>query len=291
MRTRKKNEQWGYIFLIPWFLFFLVFTVYPLIYGLIVSFYDYTLSRSVFVGLQNYREMFHDTAFFRSLRGTFLYAAIILPCTVVLSLWIANALSHHGSRFNAVTKAIFYLPSVTSQVALVVVWNFLFSPTFGLIAKLFQALGWTPISWFDNAGTAIPLMALLVLTYGLGQPIILYAAAINGIPSSYFEAARIDGATNRQVFFRITLPLLHSITTYILITSTIGALQIFAVPYLMTGGGPNHKTSTLLMIVYKSAFLNGNFGYASAIGIVLCLITAVIAVLQFRAMRRETIEY
>lgn len=277
--------------MLPWLLFFLVFTVYPFVYGFAVSFLDYTLTRQIFVGLSNYRSIFSDQAFFRSLGATFCYAGLLLPLTVGVSLWIANALSRMGKRMNAVAKAVFYLPTITSQVALVVVWNFLFAPSFGFVANLFRTLGLEPISFFDSASRAIPLLSVLILSYSLGQPIILYAAGIGGIPASYFEAARIDGANDRQVFWRVTLPMLRSVTTYILITTTIGTLQIFAVPYLMTGGGPNHTTSTLLMMVYKSAFISGSFGYASAIGVVLFLITALIAVAQFCAMRADSLEY
>lgn len=288
---RLRKEKWGYLFLIPWFCFFLVFTVYPFLYGFKVSFYDFTISRSRFIGLDNYIEAFGNQAFWRSLCATFQYAVVILPVTVIVSLWIAKVLSVRGKKLNAFSKAVFYLPAVTNQVTLVIVWNFLFSPTFGLVAGIFRTLGLTPVSWFDSPATAIPLLALLICTYGLGQPVILYTAAINGIPDCYFEAAKIDGATDNQIFFKVTLKLLHSTTTYILITSTIGMLQVFAVPYLMTNGGPNHRTSTLLMLVYTSAFQNGSFGYASAIGVVLFFITAAIAFLQFRLMRQETVEY
>ncbi len=288
---RLRKEKWGYLFLLPWFCFFMVFTIYPFLYGFRISFYDYRISRSKFIGVDNYIEAFSNEAFRRSILATFSYAVIILPVTIVVSLWIAKVLSARGRKWNAISKAVFYLPSVTNQVALVIVWNFLFSPTFGLVAALFKQLNLTPISWFDNPKTAIPLLALLICTYGLGQPVILYTAAINGIPDCYFEAARIDGATENQIFHKITLKLLHGTTAYILITSTIGMLQIFAVPYLMTGGGPGYKTSTLLMLVYTSAFQNGSFGYASAVGVILFCITAVIAVLQFRAMKQEAIEY
>lgn len=201
---------------------------------LMVSFYDYTISRLVFVGVSNYVQAFGSAPFWRSVCATFEYAVIILPVTVLVSLWISKVLSTRGKKINAFAKAVFYLPSVTNQVALVIVWNFLFSPAFGLVASIFRILKLDPISWFDSPVTAIPLLALLICTYGLGQPVILYTAAINGIPDCYFEAARIDGATENQIFFSITLRLLHGTTTYILITSTIGMLQIFAVPYLMT---------------------------------------------------------
>jgi multiple sugar transport system permease protein len=240
--------------------------------------------------LEIYREL-NVSTFLISIGVTVKFAVILIPFTVGLSLAVARILQDRGPRFNAITKAICYMPSITSQVAMVIVWAFVFGPTFGLLASIFKALKLTPISWFDNPQLSVPLMAFLILSYTLGQPIILYTAAMGSIPASYFEAAEIDGATRNQVFFKITMPLLHSTTTFVLITTTISMLQVFAVPYLLTNGGPSFRSSTLLLLVYQSAFTYGNFGYASAIGVFLFVVTAAIAALQFRLMKREAIEY
>ena len=161
---RLRKEKWGYLFLLPWFCFFIIFTVYPFLYGFKVSFYDYTISRLVFVGVSNYVQAFGSAPFWRSVCATFEYAVIILPVTVLVSLWISKVLSTRGKKINAFAKAVFYLPSVTNQVALVIVWNFLFSPAFGLVASIFRILKLDPISWFDSPVTAIPLLALLICT-------------------------------------------------------------------------------------------------------------------------------
>ncbi len=286
-----KKEMWGYIFLLPWFAFFAVFTAYPFCFGIYVSFTNYTLGAQDFIGLQNFKDILVDAAFFKSVLATFYYLILIAPGIIIVALWISKVLQYRGPKMNAFTKVAFYLPTVTSQVALVIVWNFLFAPSFGLIASIFINAGLPPISWFDNASLAIPMISFLVLAISLGQPIILYTAAINGIPDSYFEAAEIDGAKRNQVFFKITLPLLRATTTFIIITSTIALMQIFVVPYLMTGGGPEHRTSSLLLMIYRAAFALNKFGYASAIGVVFFMITAVLAALQFKLMKRENIEY
>ena len=286
-----KKEMWGYIFLIPWFAFFAVFTAYPFCFGIYVSFTNYTLGAQDFIGLKNYKDIFFDPAFFKSVVATFEYVLLILPSTVIVSLWVSKVLQYRGPKMNAFTKVAFYLPTVTSQVALVIVWQFLFAPSFGFIASLFVKAGLQPISWFDNANYAIPMISFLVVAISLGQPIILYTAAINGIPESYFEAAEIDGAKRNQVFFKITLPLLQATTTFIIITSTIALMQIFVVPYLMTGGGPEYRTSSLLLMIYRAAFGLNKFGYASAIGVIFFVITGILAAVQFKMMKRENIEY
>jgi len=286
-----KKKIWGYIFLLPWFVFFAVFTVYPFCFGIYVSFTNYTLGAQDFIGLQNFKAILADPAFMKSVVATLEYLLLIMPSTVIVSLWISKVLQYRGSKTNAFTKVAFYLPTVTSQVALVIVWNFLFAPSFGFIASIFTQLGLEPISWFSDPNLAIPLISFLVIAVSLGQPIILYTAAINGIPSSYFEAAEIDGAKRNPVFFKITLPLLQATTTFIIITSTIGLMQIFVVPYLMTGGGPEYRTSTLLLMIYRAAFGNNKFGYASAVGVVFFIMTSIIAAIQFRLMKRDNIEY
>jgi len=288
--TRLYRERWGYIFLIPWALFFLVFTLYPFLFGILVSFTDYSLSGMKFNGLANYMRIFSQTSFIRSAIATFSYAAIIIPLMLLLSLWVSYEIHDRGDKFNSFAKASLYLPGVTTQSALTVVWKFLLLPTFGLVAFFLARFGFTG-SLLDSPVTAIPIISVLIVSVGLGQPVILYTAAMNSIPVSYYEAARLEGAKRFTMFWHITLPLIRPTTTFILVTNTIGILQLFVVPYLMTNGGPAYRTSTLLLLVYDSAFINGSFGYASAIGNILFVMTAILAVVQFWVMRRETVEY
>lgn len=290
MKSRKK-EYWCYVFLIPWALFFIIFTVFPFLFGIGISFTDFTFNSANFVGLDNFREIFSDDIFSKSIIATFQFALIILPGNIVISMWVAKTIHERTARFNAFVKAVFYIPSIVSQVALVIVWKYMFAPTFGLMSSFFTLIGLAPVSWFDNSRISIPLMSLFVISIGLGQSIILYSAAMGNIPATYYEAAEIDGATKNQVFFKITLPLLNSASTFILITNTIAVLQVFVIPYLITGGGPTNQTSTILLMIYKSAFMYGKLGYASAVGVILFIITAIIAAFQFKAMRSETIEY
>ncbi len=290
MKTLKK-DKWGYLFLIPWFLFFVVFTVFPFIFGVGTSFTDFTFNSANFVGLDNYKDILTDDTFRKSVIATLLFAVIVIPGNIVISIWVAKTIHERTARFNAFVKAAFYIPAIVSQVALVIVWKYIFGPTFGLMSSLFTMAGLDPISWFDTSSISIPLMSLFVITVGLGQPIILYSAAMGNIPETYYEAAELDGATKNQAFFKITLPLLKSTTTFVLITTTIAVLQVFVIPYLLTGGGPNNATSTILLMVYKSAFMYGKLGYASAVGVIFFIITAIIAAIQFRVMRSETIEY
>lgn len=281
-KLEAKKAKWGYIFLLPWFLIFCVFFAYPLVYGIVVSFYDYSLRGMSFTGLANYTKIFQDYAFWRSLWATAQYAVYMIPLQVFIPLLVANAIQHHSSKFANLTKVMIYLPGVLCSVALIIVWKFLLSPTNGVVSTILTSLGLPNVSVLDNAAYSIPIMSVLVVLSGLGPNLIIYSSALNGISLDYYDAAEIDGANRWQQFTKITIPLLKPTILYVTVTATIGALQVFVVPKLMTGGGPNYTSSTLLMLIYDSAFTNNQFGYASALGVVLFLITSVIAVVQFR---------
>jgi multiple sugar transport system permease protein len=287
----RNKVKWGYIFILPWFIFFLVFTAYPFLYGIGVSFTDYSLRGISKTGFFNFAAIPKDPAFFRSVRGTFIYVLITIPGFICVAMAVSNALRSWGGRMNAVFKAIIYLPGVTSAVAFTISLKFIFHPSMGFASAFFNALGMGRFSLFDNMFTAMPVLGLILIMVNIGQPVILYAAAMNAIPITYYEAAELDGAPRFIQFFRITMPLIHPTTTYIAIVNIIGMLQVFVIPYLLTGGGPQYRTSTLLMMIYNAAFQNNNFGYASAVGVILFIITSIMAAFMFKAMRRETIEY
>lgn len=290
-KLQRRKEKWGYFFLIPWLLIFSVFYLYPLLYGIAVSFTDFNLSGMKFSGISNYIKLFHDYAFWRSLAGTARYAIIVIPLQTLIPLWIANTLRNHSERVTTLTKLFVYLPNVACSVALVIVWNFLFWPSIGLVSQILANFGITKFSVFDSADYSIPIISLLIVFSNMGQNLVIYCAAMNAIPQTYYEAAELDGAVRFQQFINITVPMLAPTIVYVLITSTIGALQIFVVPQLMTGGGPNYTSSTLLMLIYNCAFNNNQFGYASAIGVILFIMAAIIAVIQFKVTKQEAIEY
>ena len=287
----RRKEKWGYIFLLPWFIIFCVFYAYPLVYGIFVSFTDYSLNGMNLIGVQNYRDIFRDYAFWRSLTAMLAYCAIIIPLRTFIPLWIAHTLRPHGKAFNIMAKLFLYLPSVTCATALIIMWKFLLAPGTGMVSELLRCIGLGDISLLDSPKTSIPILSLLIVFSNIGSNVIVYCGALNAVPNFYYEAADIDGASNSRKLFNITLPLLQPTVVYVLITSTIASLQVFVVPQLMTGGGPNYASSTLLMLIYNSAFINNRFGYASAIGVVLFTMTAIVAIIQFKITQRESVEY
>lgn len=287
----KMKAGWAYIFLIPWLAVFCVFYLYPLFYGIICSFTNSSLNKMEWIGLDNYKKLIGDYAFWTSLKSTLLYCLICIPLNVFLPLWVANTLHPHGRKMNIASKLLIYLPGVTCAAALVIGWKFVFASNTGLLTQILSRMGFEHISFLDKASTAIPIVSLMVVLCNMGTNLIIYCAAIDSLPETYFEAAEMDGASKRDQFWKITFPLLNATIVYVFITATIGALQIFVFPQLMTAGGPNYTTSTLLMLVYDKAFSNNQFGYASAIGVVLFLITAAVALIQFKVVSKDKIEY
>lgn len=290
-QLQRRKAKWGYVFLIPWLLVFAVFYAYPLAYGIIISFTDSKLGSTTYIGLRNYGKILRDYAFWRSLLAMLAYVVIAVPVIVFVPLCAANALRRYGKKFNTAAKLLMYLPGVTCSVALILSWKYMFDPNVGMLRSVLGLFGVTKVSVFDSARTAIPIMSLLAACTNFGANLIIYCAALDAIPNDYYEAAELDSASKRRQFISITIPLLNPTIVYVFITATIGALQIFVIPQLMTGGGPNYSTSTLLMLVYNTAFTNNQFGYASAIGVILFLITAIIAIIQFRVTRRDAVEY
>lgn len=285
-RRERRKLRFAYLLLIPWLAFFLVFKLFPFVFGIGASFTDYSLKGAKFIGLKNYAGIFTDDKFWISLRANIFYLIIIVPCTILFSLWAAKILQNRGNVFNAVTKSVFYMPALVCSVVIATIWRFLFSSTAGIVPWIINSAGLKSPSFFDEPLFSIPLMSLMVIVGSVGQPIILYAAAMGNIPMEYIEAAAVDGATQGQIFRKITLPLLKPTTVYILITSMIAVLQIFAYPYLLTSGGPYHATSSILLQLYQSAFISGKFGYASALGTILFVITSVFVALQLKFVNR-----
>jgi ABC-type sugar transport system permease subunit len=281
------KNKWGYIFLIPWALLFLIFIFSSFIIGFILSLYEYDFANYNFVFLKNFRTLFKDHIFLNSILTTLKFALIIVPASIALSLWISNMINDSGKVVQSVVKAGFYIPAVVSSVAIVVAWKWIFNPAYGLSTYVTTMMGVTSIDWYGNPTNAFLLISVLLIFLFIGQPIILYSAAMGSIPISYYEAARIDGASRFQEFFKITLPLLKPTTLFITVTMTISSLQVFEIPLLLTGGGPQFGTTTVLNMLYKTAFEYTKFGLAASMGVVLFMIIGLVALIQFKYLKSD----
>ncbi len=269
---------------------FTIFTIYPLFEGIRLSFYDAGLKMRTWVGFENYARLLTDSAFRRAFLNTLHFVVIIVPVILVLSLLFAVLIFGLNYVLQSIFRAAFYLPSVASGVVLVAVWLWIYNPTYGLLNYLTGLVGLPRIAWLGDARWALPALSVVVISWALGRPIILFIAGLNGISREVYEAAMIDGASSWQQFIRITLPLLTPTTVFVLVTQTIGVFQTFVVVQLLTRGGPAYATQTIVYSIYVTAFQFLQFGYAAAMGGVLLVVSGSIALFQLRLMRAD-IEY
>ncbi len=288
-QSRRRENIAGYLFMAPSLLFFLGFVIFPMVMCLVYSFTDYTMTSFSFAGFDNYKRMFQDAIFGKALWNTIILVLISVPVTCFFSLWAASIISKLHDRTTSFFRCVFYLPVVTGSVAVTVVWKWIFNRYYGVLNYLCMNLGLISrnMNWLGDASTALGCIITILLTTSVGQPIVLYVSALNNVDQSLVEAASVDGATNLQTFWRIKWPQIMPTTLYILVITTINSFQCFALIQLLTSGGPNHATETIMYYIYYNAFKLQSYGYGSSMGIILALIIAAFSALQFKVAKTD----
>lgn len=287
----QKNKT-NYLFLLPMYVLFVVFYMIPAIRGVSMSFYSYAnygKSRT-FVGLANYIDQFRNPVFWKALQNTFMLAAVVVPGSLVVSLCIALTVFDFHPRLQTWIRSAFYLPLVIGGITLTLTWQYIFNPVFGLANYVLGLFGLDNIVWLGDPNWALWAIIIIIFSFSLGIPTIMFLAGLGAIPETYYEAAYLDGANEWKRILLITLPLLKPTMVYLTVTSTIGAFQVFVVVQILTSGGPNHASELLMHLLYTKAFMYGDYGGASVIGIVLLAICTVIAAVQYRLMS-SNLEY
>lgn len=283
-KSKLNRQEWksAYLFLLPAAIFFITFVVVPMIDGILISFQDYTLRQSKWIGLDNYIKIFGDPVFRKSLGNTMILVLGNVPCVLVFALFVSLTIYKRSSKIRSFFRAVFYLPAIASVVSITVVWGWILNPNYGILNYIIQSLGGSPHNWLSDPSIAKWSILIINVTLSVGQPIVLYLAALGNIPKDYLEAAEIDGANSRQVFMHITWPMLKPTSLYIFIITTINSFQCFSLIQLLTSGGPNYSTTTIMYQVYENSFTLGQFGLASSMGMVLAVIVIAISVIQYK---------
>jgi multiple sugar transport system permease protein len=239
------------------------------------------------VALENYRKLLTDGVFWIALRNTLVFALVGGPLTLVLSLGAALLVNARLARFKGFFRTVYFAPVVTTLVGVAVVWRYLYHPRFGLINHVLGWFGIPPLDWLADTTWALPAIILLSIWKNFGYAMVLFLAGLQSIPPQLYEAARIDGAGIWREFRHVTLPLLAPTFLFVGIITSIGYLQIFAEPYVMTrGGGPVNSTLTVVLFMYKEGFRWWNMGFAAAVALVLFLVILAATLLQIRLQRR-----
>jgi multiple sugar transport system permease protein len=285
-RRSRSAALWGLFFVAPQLIGLLAFSVIPVGWAMVLSFMDWGgLGARTFTGLDNYRTTFSDPDFRGALAHTVLFTVISVPGSVVVSLFIA--LLVNKVRFRTIYRLIFFLPTVTSSVAISLVWLWALNGDFGLVnTYLREWFGADPPNWLIERNLVVPIIAIVSIWSSVGFNMVIFLAGLQGISPSYHEAAQIDGAGRFRQFFNVTLPLLSPTVFFVTIISLIGAFQVFDLVYVMTDGGPGNASSTMVHYVYETAFVDFQFGRSASIAMILFVIILLVTLFQFWGQRR-----
>lgn len=287
LNKEKRDTIAFFAFASPWIIGFLFLTVLPMAISLVISFTKWDILTSPnWVGWGNYKELFSDPLFYKSLRVTLKYSIFVVPLNVVISTFVAILLNNNIRGMNFF-RTIFYMPAVVSGVVVAIVWLWMFNPEFGVFNNLLGMIGIEGPKWVFEEAWALPSLVIMSL-WNVGGSIILYLAALQNISTELYEAAKIDGAGWWAQFFNITLPGISPVLLFTILTGIIGALQIFTPAFIMTNGGPNNATMFYAFYIYNNAFIWHKMGMASAQAWILFILIFLISLVVLRVVGKHT---
>lgn len=284
----KKEHQVAFLFVLLPVLGFLIFSLTPLLFSVYASFTDWNgLGQMNFIGLGNFKKMFSDDYFYKTLYNT-IYLMLGIPIGLMLSFALASALSRK-IKGTTIFRTIYYIPVISSLAAISILWQWAYNGDFGLVNQVLAVFGIDGPNWLQNAATVKPAIIIMTIWKGLGYSMLLYLAAIQSVPKDYYEAAELDGASAFQKFRNITWPMVKPVTFFLVVTNIIGGSQIFTEINIMTpNGGPGYSSATIVWYIWQKAFKNWQMGYASSMAIVLGLLVFVVTAFQFYMDNRSS---
>lgn len=281
----------AYLFLTPFLIFFAIFVARAVGYAVYMSFFDWPVLSTVkpFIGVDNYVELSKDSVWWLSLRNTVYFTLLTVAGTTLVALFAALAITRLRNA-QGFFRVILYMPSLLSVGVIGLTWVWLLNTQFGIVNYGLSFLGIRPVNWLGNGDLVIPALSLTTIWWGFGFPMLIFIAGLQGIPEQLYEAARIDGARGRQIFQRITLPLLRPSILFVTVTGVIANFQVFGQPYIMTRGGPGRESYTAIFYLYEVAWEAFRMGYGSAVAVALALIVVAFTFVQFALLGRR-VEY
>ena len=294
---QRREDVAGYLFMLPSLIFFVGFVIIPMFICIFTSLTASNMNDTTmfgqFVGLKNFAKLFEDKVFQKGLVNTFIIVIVSVPTVCAFSLWVGSAIYKLNNVALSAFRCIFYLPVVTGSVAVTVVWRWMYDNYTGILNTALKGAGLIEqnINWLGDPKTALGCIIVILFTTSVGQPIVLYVSALGNVDTTLVEAAEVDGATDMQVFWQVKWPQMMPTTLYILVITTINSFQCFALIQLLTQGGPNHSTDTVMYYIYYTAFKlteqAGHFGYANAMGVVLAIFIGALSAIQFKLAKEK----
>ncbi len=284
---RDENNRVGYLMVSPYFIFFLLFVGYPLMFSLVLVFHKWNIIGPMkFIGFGNFWQLLHDALFWKSLGNTLIFLTIHIPLQIIIALVIANILNQRIAA-RGFFRAAFFLPVVVSGVVVTILWQQLYSQETGLFNTLLSRIGLPKAPWLISTRLAMPSIAIMATWKNVGLYIVLFLTGLQSIPLSLYEVADLDGASEVQKFFHVTIPMLNPTMVMVVILSTLGGFSLFIEPYVMTGGGPMNSTLSCVLYIYKQAFYFNHMGYAATLGFTVALIIMIVVIIQRKLVETE----
>lgn len=281
---RVSDVQWSYAMLLPFLVGTIALVVLPTIGAFGLSFFHWDMiSPPAWAGAANFAQLMRDTTFWAAIVNTAYFTVVTVPLSVGISLILAGLMNHTLPGM-AVAQTVFLLPSAASIIALGLLWSWLYVPSYGLINYLLGIAHLPQPKWLASYSWAMPAVIIMTIWRALGFNIVVYISALQGIPDSVLEAARVDGASPVQAFLRIVVPMLRPVTVFITLITSVAGLQVFDQMYIMTNGGPGTSTTSLVYYLFQVGFENLKMGYASVLSVVLFIISLAVVAVQMRYM-------
>jgi multiple sugar transport system permease protein len=284
----RKERIYGYLFILPPVLGLLIFTLFPVVYSFYGSLTDWDgLGSMNFIGFDNFKDVFSDELFYKSAFNTVFYM-IGIPIGIVLALLLALGLNRKIPG-TTTFRVIYYIPVISSLAAISILWNWAYNGDYGLVNQFLALFGIDGPNWLMNKHSVKPAIILMTVWKGLGYTMLLYLAALQSVPKTYYEAAELDGASGFKAFRHITWPMVKPVTFFIVVTNIIGGSQIFTEINIMTPkGGTEFSSASVVFYIWDKAFGNLQMGYASAMAVVLGLFIFVVTLIQFRMNEKSS---
>jgi multiple sugar transport system permease protein len=289
LTLQRRRYFYAFLFVAPALLNFAVFRYIPILQSFYISFWDYSLlgGYKQFLGLGQYIQTFQDDLFWQSLKVALLFSIVKVPVQVFLSILLAIFVSREV-RGMGLMRTIIFIPVVTSLVVAALLWAMMYNRDLGLIQSLLEIVGIPHIAFLSSVTLALPSIIVMMIWKEIGFSTIIFVAGLKGIPDTFYEASAIDGASRVQQFFNITLPLLKPVTLFVVVTQTIGSMQIFVPIFVMTQGGPEFSTNSIVFYIYQNGFQFNEMGYASSMSFVVLALLMGMSYMNFKLLRSDT---
>ena len=290
MKKKAHEKVRPYLMILPAMLGILVFTIYPVIKLIQLSFMNVNMlddSKTKFVGLENYQKVFARPDFIKSLNNTILYTAAVVILITLLALILAVWLNSKRSAMNSVVQAVVFSPHVVAIVSIALIWQWMMEPNFGLFNYVLKSLGLPTSQWLTSSDTAMACVIAISVWKAGGYDMLIFLAALQGVPKELYESAKLDNAGKWTVFWKITIPMVSPQLFFTLIIRTISSFKVFDTVRVLTEGGPNNATTTLVYTIYREALFNMRIGYSAVIGVVLLVIVGILTAVYFVGLSKK----